>query len=146
MVVLLIASGFLNYYLTNNTPVDTGDNDTGVASWVTMAKSQRQMRRNEEMAFYDAIINSETTTAEAKQAAEAAKLQIINNIEIETNVETYVMGKGHQAAVVTCSTNSINVVVVDNDLTGTEVSVIKNYIIGNTDYKLNQIYITPYTV
>ncbi|MDR3263533.1 MAG: SpoIIIAH-like family protein [Clostridiales bacterium] len=146
MVVLLIASGYLNYVLTSKIPDTNGGGDTALPTYFASVKAERQTTRNKEIAYYDAIIESDSATADAKAAAEAARIQLVGHMETESHVETFLFGKGYPAYLVSCTAGNINVIVVDNDLTATEVAEIKNFIIAQTGYVLKQIIISPYTV
>ncbi|MDR1940317.1 MAG: SpoIIIAH-like family protein [Clostridiales bacterium] len=147
MVVLLVASGYLNYVLTNKQPGDlNGGGDTTASSFFASAKAERQATRNREIAQYDAVIASSSSTAEAKAAAEASKLQLIAQMESEYQVETFLLGKGYAQAIVSCNSNNINVIVMDNELTAIKVAEIKNFIVNQTAYVLNQIIISQYGV
>ena len=67
-------------------------------------------------------------------------------MEIESQVENFLFGKGYDAAIVSCNPGNINVIVYENNLTATKVSEIKNFIVGQTSYTINQIIISAYTV
>jgi hypothetical protein len=146
MVVLLVASGYLNYYLTQKPPPIDAGNDNAITTFFATAKADRNTRRNGDVAFYDAIINSPSSTADEKSAATAAKLKIGSYAQYEADVEMFIFGKGYPASVAYCADNNINVTIADNNLTAPKVAEIKNFIIENTAYTLNQISIRSYSV
>ncbi|MDR3293014.1 MAG: SpoIIIAH-like family protein [Clostridiales bacterium] len=146
MVVLLVASGYLNYVLTNKPTVDAVSPDTAITTYFAAAKADRQTTRNEMIAYCEAVIASPTSTAVAKADAETSRMQLIAGIEIENSVETFLFGKGYPAYIVSCMPNNINVIIADNGLDAAKVAIVKNFIIENTSYVLNQIIISRYTV
>jgi stage III sporulation protein AH len=146
MVVLLIASGYLNYVLTQKSPADTGGAETAVSSYFAAAKAERQTTRNQEIVYYDAIIASSSSSATEKEAATTAKMKILAFMENENGIETFLFGKGYAASIASCSDGGIYVTVADNDLSAVKVAEIKNFIIEHTDYVLGQINIRSYPV
>ena len=75
MVALLVATGVLNWALNNR--LTTSDPiDAGVVTETFFAayRSDREAARESEFLYLDAIITSETSSAEAKSAAEEQKL------------------------------------------------------------------------
>lgn len=66
MVVLLGVTAYLNVAL-NNKVVDTSGTTMTTASFFATYRDDRQATRNQEIAYYDAIIASETTSAENKK-------------------------------------------------------------------------------
>ena len=124
MVALLVASGYLNWALGNK-PQAPITGDTAVTSYFNSAKSDRDAGRNAQIAYFDAIISPTSgVTQERKLEAEAAKIQLIREIEIELDVETFLFGKAYQASIVSCTENSINVTVYDPELNAQKVSQI----------------------
>jgi hypothetical protein len=145
MVVLLIASGYLNWVLTNKQPIDGGGSDTTAAAYFASAKAERQTRRNLEIAQCDAIIASASSSPEVKLDAETSKKQLISEMGTESDVEIFLFGKGYAQSIVSCNSNNINVIVMSGDLTALKVAEIKNFIVTQTPYVLNQIIISQYT-
>jgi len=145
MVALLIASGYLNWALTNKSTLPPDGGDTAVATYFNSAKAERLTQRNYMMEEYDAIMSSNATEAD-KQAAATAKMQLIDCMEYELQVETFLFGKAYEAYIVSCTPTSIHVIVCDNDLSAAKASLIKAYILEETNYTLGQIHINPYTV
>lgn len=148
MIVLLVASAFLNVWLNNkitttkNPPIDNGAPNAKTA--FNSIRSDRETTRQEIFEYLDAIMLSEKSSAEAKSAAEAQKNDICTTMQKELLLETLIKSRGFEDAIVTMSTNNITVVVVDNDLQSNEVAQILSIVTSQTDYKANEVYIWPY--
>jgi hypothetical protein len=146
MVALLVASGYLNYYLTQKQPPIDAGTGNAIETFFASAKGERTTTRNGVIDYCDAIIASASATAQEKEYASAMKLQIASFMKWESDVETFAFGKGYPASIASCSENSIYVTVADANLTDLKVAEIKNFIIDNTNYTLKQIYVRPYPV
>ena len=78
MVVLLVTTGVLNFVLSDklsskNDAPTLGDVGTVTQTFFAAARSDREATRESEFLSLDAIVNSETTSASAKQTAEQQK-------------------------------------------------------------------------
>ena len=84
MVVLLVATGVLNWALNDrlidNTPADA---NAVTETFFAAYRSDREATRESEFLYLDAIITSETSSAEAKKAAEEQKLGLVERMEKE---------------------------------------------------------------
>ena len=76
------------------------------------------------MLYYDAIIGNETSTAEAKKAAEEARLSLVAQMEKELVVEGLIKAKGFEDAIVTISGANVNAIVKSEKLNSSEVAQI----------------------
>ena len=72
MAVLLVVTGYLNIAL-NQGVVETGSGNITTSNFFTTYRSDREATRNQEIEYYDAIILSESTSAEARSNAENKK-------------------------------------------------------------------------
>ena len=93
MVLLLGVTCFLNVML-NNSVSRNNDNTTTTSSYFQTYRSDRESTRDQEMLYYDAIIASESSSAEAIASAEEAKLSLIELMEQELVVEGLIKAKG----------------------------------------------------
>ena len=64
MLVLLVVTGYLNVVLNNGTLPVGGNINTG--NFFATYRTDRQATRAQEISYYDAIIASESSSAEAK--------------------------------------------------------------------------------
>lgn len=146
MVVLLVATGVLNWALNekltgNSAPAnaDVTVTETFFASY----RSDRDATRESEYLYLDAIINAEDGTESSKAAAEAQKLALVNKMETELKLETLIKSRGFEDAIVTIGEN-VNVVVGVAELTQEEATGILAVIQDETDFTAKDVKIIPY--
>lgn len=143
MVLLLGVTCFLNVML-NNSVSSNNDNTTTTSSYFQTYRSDRESTRDQEMLYYDAIIASESSSAEAIASAEDAKLSLIELMEQELVVEGLIKAKGFEDCVVTISGSNVNAVVKSAaELTSTEVAQIVDIIQTQLSTSLENIKIIP---
>lgn len=142
MVLLLGVTGYLNVML-NNSVSSNNDDTTTTSSYFQTYRSDRESTRDQEMLYYDAIISSDTSTAEAIATAESAKLALIDQMEQELVVEGLIKAKGFEDCVVTISDSNVNAVVKASELTSTEVAQIVEIIQSQLATGIENIKIIP---
>lgn len=108
MAALLIVTGYLNLTL-NNKVVDTGTQSQ--LGFFATYRTDRIATRNQEIAFYDAIIANTSSSAEAKATAETKKEQLIALIDSELIIEGLIKAKGFNDVIISNSAKNINVIV-----------------------------------
>ena len=146
MVLLLVAAAFLNVFLSKDRTEQSGANvdDTAVTvSFFNSLKSERETTRNQSVSYLDAIINSETSSAEAIDAAQTRKLELINTTETELVLESLIRAKGFEDAFVTLETNNVNVLVKDSALDSEGVAKILTVVTEETGVKATNVVIQP---
>lgn len=142
MVVLLIIGGTLNVVLNLKLANDKNSPDT-VSTFYTEQRTDRQNRRNEQIALLDAIINSESSSETAVANAEKQKLDICNTIEMELILESMIIGKGFSDVIVTMQTDKINVFVDCVEPTSEQLAQILGVITSRTDYQATDVIVIP---
>ena len=144
MFVLLVATGYLNIVLNagTTTAVSSGDNIV-TGNFFTTYRTDRQSTRDEEMAYYDAIIASATSSAEAKANAEAKRQELVNNMEMELVTEGLIRARGFEDVIVTNSSSVINVIIKATELTSNEVAQIVSIVKEQCNASLENIKIIP---
>lgn len=143
MVLLLGITGYLNVVL-NNSITDESSGTTTTSSYFQTYRSDRESTRDQEMLYYDAIIASESSSAEAIATAESAKLELIEQMEQELVVEGLIKAKGFEDCVVTMSDGNVNAVVkAEEQLTKTEVAQIVEIIQSQLNTSIENIKIIP---
>lgn len=143
MVLLLGVTGYLNVVL-NNSVSDNNDGVVTTSSYFQTYRADRESTRDQEMLYYDAIIASESSTAEAIATAESAKLALIEQMEQELVVEGLIKAKGFEDCVVTISDENVNAVVSSAEqLTATEVAQIVEIIQSQLNTSIENIKIIP---
>lgn len=139
MVALLGVTGYLNIAL-NNAVTTSASGST--SNYFTDYTAKREQTRQEEFLFYDAIISSEASSAEAKTEAQNKKLELIANMQSELVMEGLIKGKGFEDCVVIFSSSLINVI-VKGTLERADVALITAIVQEQTGKSIDYIKITP---
>lgn len=148
MVALLVATGCLNYFMnvktSDSTP--TGDNvgNETTPTFFETYRTDRDATRDQEIAYLDEIIASASSTETAVQDAESQKLNITSSMETELVLEGLIKAKGFSDCIVTMSTENVNIVVMDEELTLEEAAQILNIVETETSYTAPDVVIIPY--
>ena len=141
MAVLLVVTGYLNIAL-NRGVVETGGNVT-TANFFSTYRSDRESVRSEEIKYYDAIIASAESSAEAKASAETKKAGLIKAMETELVTEGLIKAKGFEDGIVTSTTSNVKVVVKSAELTKSQVAQIVDIVKEQTGLAIDYIKIIP---
>ncbi len=145
MVALLVLTGVLNIVL-NLTADDGALNVSGTDVYTDFFTSYRDYRtesREQTLTYYEEVLASETSSAEAKAEAEAARQQLMESMETELTLEGLIMSLGFEDAIVTSTTENINVIVKCAELTGTQAAQIKELIVTETGMSALNLRIIP---
>ena len=151
MVGLLVVTGVLNFVhnsqINDSTDVDGNGNNNGTAveTFFNSHRSNRETARAEEFSYLDAIIKSESASESVKASAEQKQVELLAFIEKELVLESIIKAKGFDDAVVTMSTNNLNVIVNKEELTSQDVAQIVGAMLKETNYARNQVYVMSYT-
>ena len=143
MMLLLVVTGVLNIVLNNNMTEQTASTTVNAGNFFVTYRTDRQSTRDQEMLYYDAIITSETSSADAINLAESKKLSLIENMETELVTEGLIKAQGFEDCIVTTSSSSVNVIVKSGELTSSEVAKIVNIVKDQTGAKIDNIKIIP---
>ena len=147
MVVLLVATGVLNWALNdklNLSNEQANANETVTETFFAAYRSDRETTRESEYLYLDAIIASENSSAEAKQAAEAKKLELVGKMEKELQLEALIKAKGFEDVIVTLGDEGVNVVVGTTEMTAEQATQILSIIQSETEYLATAVKIIPY--
>lgn len=144
LVVLLVATGVLNYFLNAKKAEGDGDVVTATPTFFATYREDREATRAEEILYLDSVISSTTADEETVTNAQNKKISICDNMETELVVEGLIKSKGFADCVVTISTDNVNVVVQDAELTLEESAQILNIIVTETSYTAPDVVIIPY--
>ena len=145
MLVLLVITGVLNVVL-NSSAQATSSSASEVyssASFFTTCRTDRANTRNESIEYYNAILNNESSSEEAKQNAEAQIDALISAMSMETTMEGLIKAKGFSEALVNYSSTYINVIIKSAELTETEVAKIVEIIQSQVERDIDYIKIIP---
>ena len=141
MIVLLGVTGYLNIVL-NNSAKQTSTTVT-TTSYFTSYRNDRSSTRDQEILYYDAIIDSDTATQEAKNNAQNSKLALIATMEKELAVEGLIKFQGFEDCVISIKDAKVNVVVKAATLTENEVAQISTIVKEQLGTELKNIVIIP---
>ncbi len=141
MIVLLGVTGYLNIVL-NNTTKQTSTNVT-TTSYFTSYRNDRSSTRNQEILYYDAIIDSDSSSQEAVKSAQDAKMSLIATMEKELAVEGLIKFQGFSDCVISIKDSKVNVVVKCASLTENEVAQISTIVREQLGTELKNIVIIP---
>lgn len=140
--LLLLVTGGVNIYLNSNVTKQANANVQTSANFFNNYRTDRKETRNQEILYLEAIIASETTSAEAKANAEAERLKLITNMDSIMTIENLIRSKGFGEVIVSATSNTINVIVETKGLTNSEVAQIVDVVKNNSDYSIDSIKIT----
>ena len=141
MVVLLGVTGYLNIVL-NNSVKNTNTNVTTL-SYFASYRNDRSSTRDQEILYYDAIIDSTSSTEAAVKAAEQAKLDLISTMEKELAVEVLIKAQGFSDCVIAISDTKVNVVVKGASINENEAAQISTIVREQLGTELKNIIIIP---
>lgn len=146
MVVLLVVAGTLNFVLNNNLPkLDAGIDEPDVTTtFFSALRTTRESKRAEQIAYYDSIINSESSTAEAIKSAQDAKLELAKMVETELKLENVIKSCGYNDVVVTLASSSVHVTLNKAELDKSDFEAVYTAVYNNSDYSTSQVTIIPY--
>ncbi len=143
MLCLLIVTGVLNVVLNNNLSTSPTTTTVTTGNFFVTYRTDRQSTRDQELLYYDAILSSETASADSKNLAESKKLSLIAAMETELVTEGLIKAQGFEDCVVTTSANSVNVIVKCGELGKSEVKKIFNIVKEQTGKDFDNIKVIP---
>lgn len=139
MVALLVVTGYLNIALNNNVsqPVSTTANLNFYESY----RADRETSRESAILYYEGIINDSTSSQEAKDMAEASRQELIDALEKELIIEGLIRGIGFEDAVLTTTSDNINVIVKAKaeEITEAQLAQISTIVQEQTQKSLDNI-------
>ncbi|MCH5350452.1 MAG: SpoIIIAH-like family protein [Clostridiales bacterium] len=134
MVALLVLTGCLNYFLNRPASKDAGaEGGVVYTDYFTSSHNDRAASRSETVMYYEAIIDSETSSAEAKANAESSLAALVANMETEQRLESLIKALGYDDCLVTCGTENINIIVKSSSLTDQQVAQVLDIVLSETD-------------
>lgn len=146
MVALLVLTGCLNYFLNRKSPSDP-DTDANASStyadYFSSSHTDRNTSRSETVMYYNAIIESEASSADAKKSAESELAALVGNMETEQRLESLIKALGFDDCLVTVGTENINVILKSDALTDQEVAQVLDIILSETDKTAQNVRIKP---
>lgn len=133
MVALLVLTGCLNYFLNRpSTDSVNAEGNLTYSDYFTASRSDRTAAREETVAYYNTIIESEATSAEAKASAEAELAALVAAADTEQRLETLIKSIGFEDCIVTVGKENINVIVKSDALTDQEAAQLLDMVCSET--------------
>ena len=143
MFVLLVVTGYLNIALNKTNVTTTSSENVVTGNFFVTYRTDRQSTREQEIAYYDAIISSASSSTEAKANAEAKKEELVYNMEMELVTEGLIKARGFDDVVVTSASGCVNVIVKTATLSSNEVAQIVSIVQEQANVGLDNIKIIP---
>jgi len=144
MITLLVATGCLNYFLNVKGGADDVNAEVTVPTFFEVYRADRTTTRDQEIAYLNEMIANEASSEEAVASAEDQKLALTASMETELVLEGLIKAYGFGDCVVTISTENVNIVVKDAELTTEEAAQILNIVVQETEFVAADVVIIPY--
>ena len=144
MIALLVVTGVLNIYLNKTAEkANAGTDDNLVSSdFFATYRTDRTETRNQTITYLDAIISNESSS-EAIAQAESDKLALTAAMDTELVLEGLIKAAGFEDAVVTSSTENINIIIKSPSLTSEQVAKVLEIVTAETGKGASSIRIIP---
>lgn len=144
MVALLVLTGCLNYFLNRpDSQKADADNTVTYSDYFTSSHADRDSSRSETVMYYEAIIGSEASSAEAKANAETELAALVAGMETEQRLESLIRALGYDACLVTVGSENINVILKSGAMTDQQVAQVLDIILTETDKTASNVRIKP---
>lgn len=143
MVALLVVTGCLNIFLNNKSSQAANAETVTYGNFFTTYRTDRAVTREQTMLYLNEIIANEASSEEAIKEAQAQQLSLSQNMELELVLEGLIKALGFEDAIVTATTDSINVIIKSGELTEAEVAQVLDIIVTETDRTANDVRIIP---
>lgn len=112
MILLLAATGFLNYYLNTRPPAEQPE---VTATYFSSYRLDRDNTRVQNMDMLEQICNSETSTADDIAAAKGMQMKLVETSQAELILEGLIKARGFEDCIVTIGLyGDVNVLVKGN--------------------------------
>ncbi len=141
MVALLVVTGYVNVLLNNAALAGADKTETG--NFFTTYRTERLATQNQTILYLNGIIESEASSAEAKEQANQQKLQLTSAMSLENTLEVLIMAKGFEDCLVTASTENINVIIKKAEINEEEMAQILSVVVNEGKVLAKNVKIIP---
>lgn len=163
LISILVVAGYLNYVNTKNTIPDSlvvtsGNEESyfegkepenyGEAKFVGTAPSEqsdmrfeRDKKKSEIIAMYKEMAENSALSEAEKNEASLNMLKLLKETNAEINIEALLDAKGFEKPVAIISEDGVSVFVKKDALTKTDIAVIRDIIMGETNVTSDKIRI-----
>ena len=143
MIALLVVTGVLNIYLNKSAQKANAGTDTVTsADFFAAYRTDRTETRNQTIMYLDAIIKDEASSEEAVKKAEDDKLALTSAMDTELVLEGLIKAAGFDDAVVTSSTENVNII-KSASLTSEQVAKVLEIVTAETGKTASNVRIIP---
>lgn len=154
MVLLLVATGCLNYFLTVGTNAGQGnlDNSTPTATtppaeldFFASYREDRELTRAQKILYLNEIISSEVSSQEAIVSAEDNRLQVIDMMDTELVLEGLIKASGFEDCIVSFGNDDIvNVVVKAAEISDIQMIQIVDIVVSGSNTAPGDVVVLAY--
>lgn len=141
--LLLAVTGVLNVVLNNQAVTTSKTEIVTTGTFFSNYRDDRNSTYDKEVMYLNAIISSDSSSAEAKANAEAQLETLLVTQRLQNTLEGNIKAKGFTDVVCSALENSISVMVKGSTLTDSEVAQIVEVIETSSDYNVKNIKIIP---
>ncbi len=113
-----------------------------VTDYYAAFREEREQTRALEISYLDEIISTSANDSETLEDAQAQKLALVEQMEMEFNAESMILAKGFSDAAVTISRGTVNVAVDCEELTAEEAAQILEIVRSATGATAENVKIT----
>jgi stage III sporulation protein AH len=157
LIAAIVVTGYINYKINNDSIGDTADamdaaaegemtedvDTKDVAAVFAQFRTDKEATRTKEIEYLDSVINSGEADEATVNEAMSQKVAITSYMEQETNIEGLLKSSGYNDAVVTISSDSVNVVVSEEALSEDQAVQILEIVKTTTGQPAQNIKIIP---
>ena len=156
LIAAIVVTGYINYKINNDDIGDVADADAVAEGEMTETvttedlsavfaqfRTDKETTRTKEIEYLDSVINSGEADEATVNEAMSQKVAITTFMEQETNIEGLLKSSGYNDAVVTISSDAVNVVVSEEALTEDQAVQILEIVKTTTGQPAQNIKIIP---
>lgn len=143
MVALLVLTGVLNIYLNKTAEKANAGAVNESSDFFATYRTDRIENRNQSVLYLDSIITGEGSSPEAIAKAESDKLALTAAMETELVLEGLIKAAGFEDALVTSTTENINIILKAPELTKEQAAKVLEIVTAETGKGALSVRIIP---
>ncbi len=148
MVVLLVATGVLNFVLNDKISMDNQQltpTPNVTETFFESCRSERSAMRESELLTLNAIVDNSESSSDKKSEAQSQIMSLTERMELENQLETLIKSKGFGDAYVVANEVGVSAVVSHDEMSVNESNQILSIICTNSEYMPTEVKIQPYS-
>ncbi len=144
--VLVAFTAFASAYIlwpkaSSQALTGSGDDYAGRGNFFEVFRQERELTRQEECRYLDEIIESASSSTQAKRRAEDAKLDVVSRMEDEFIIESLLLAKDYKDVAVTISESGVSVVLKGESIGDEDAVRVLDIVHRQTGVSAKDIYI-----